>query len=85
MSCGCGGVGFNEGFGGAPSILFRLSPGVKVDVVFDHTGPRGIQATFLGFERNSALFLVDDEVLFINPRSIQAISLHAPRNHREGC
>ncbi|MGO4108908.1 hypothetical protein [Paenibacillus sp. YAF4_2] len=79
MSCGCGvgsNGGFNRGFDGAPSILFRLSPGVRVDVVFDHTGPRGLQATFLGLERNSALFLVDNEVLFINPRSIQAISLH---------
>ncbi|WP_336790529.1 hypothetical protein [Paenibacillus sp. MMO-177] len=79
MSCGFG-VGANGGFGGAPSILFRLSPGVRVDVVFDHTGPRGINATFLGFEGNSVLFLVDNEVLFINPRSIQAISLHANRN-----
>jgi hypothetical protein len=67
------------GHDGGPSILHRLSPGVHVDVVFDHTGPRGLQATFLGFEGNSALFLVDGEVLFINPRSIQAISLHAPR------
>ncbi|WP_336790527.1 hypothetical protein [Paenibacillus sp. MMO-177] len=73
MSCGSG---FTGGFGGAPSILFRLSPGVRVDVVFDHTGPRGINATFLGFEGNSALFLVNNEVLYINPRSIQAISLH---------
>lgn len=71
MSCG-----FNNGFGGTPSILFRLSPGVRVDVVFDHTGPQGIQATFLGFEGNSALFLFNNEVLFINPRSIQAISIH---------
>ncbi|SEO41077.1 hypothetical protein [Paenibacillus sp. OV219] len=73
MSCG---FGFDRGFGGAPSILFRLSPGVRVDVVFDHTGPQGIRATFLGFEGNSALFLVNNEVLFINPRSIQAISIH---------
>ncbi|SEP17321.1 hypothetical protein [Paenibacillus sp. OV219] len=78
---GCGGGGFG-GFDGVPSILFRLSPGVRVDVVFDHTGPRGLQATFLGFERNSALFLVDNEVLFINPRSIQAISIH---HHSRDC
>lgn len=51
--------------GGFPSILCRLSPGARVDVVFNHTGPKGIRATFLGFEGNSALFLVDDEVLFI--------------------
>ncbi len=82
MSCG---IGNNGGFDGVPSILFRLSPGIRVDVVFDHTGPRGLQATFLGFERNSALFLVDNEVLFINPRKIQAISLHSQRNHREDC
>ena len=41
------------GFDGAPSILFRLSPGVRVDVVFDDTGPRGIDTTFLGFEGNT--------------------------------
>ncbi|AZN41550.1 hypothetical protein [Paenibacillus albus] len=86
---GFGGCGFGGGFGGfdgVPSILFRLSPGVRVDVVFDHTGPRGIQATFLGFERNSALFLVDNEVLFINPRSIQAISIHSQQRSNDcGC
>lgn len=65
--------------GGGPSILHRISPGVRVDVVFDHTGPRGVQATFLGFERCTALFLVDGEVLYIQPRKIQAISLHSPR------
>lgn len=71
MGCFDGGI---DGIGG-PSILRRLSPGVRVDVVFDHTGPRGLRATFLGFEGNSALFLVDGEVLFIPPRRIQAISL----------
>lgn len=60
---------------GGPSILRRLSPGVRVDVVFDHTGPRGVKATFLGFEGNTALFLVDGVVLYIPPRKIQAISL----------
>lgn len=59
-----------------PTILYRLSPGVRVDVVFDHTGPGGICATFLGFEGNTALFLVDGRVLYIPPRKIQAISLH---------
>lgn len=83
---GLGGFGgFDGGFGGFPSILCRLSPGVQVDVVFDHTGPRGLQATFLGFERHSALFLVDNEVLFINPRSIQAISIHAPQRNKGCC
>ncbi|SEO41116.1 hypothetical protein SAMN05518847_107331 [Paenibacillus sp. OV219] len=78
MSCGfCG--GFGRGFNGVPSILFRLSPGVRVDVVFDHTGPQGLQATFLGFVGNSALFLANCRVLYINPRSIQAISLHSSR------
>ncbi|GMA66207.1 hypothetical protein NZD89_29105 (plasmid) [Alicyclobacillus fastidiosus] len=67
-----------DGFDG-PSILRRISPGVMVDVVFDHTGPKGLLATFLGFECGSALFLVDDEVLYIQPRKIQAISVHAPR------
>jgi hypothetical protein len=61
---------------GGPSILHRLSPGVRVDVVFDHTGPGGLMATFLGFEGNTALFLVDGRVLYIPPRQIQAISLH---------
>lgn len=85
MGCGFGGVGgFDGGFGGFPSILCRLSPGVRVDVVFDHTGPRGLQATFLGFSGNSALFLVDSEVLFINPRSIQAISIHSQQRSK-GC
>lgn len=77
-------MGFNNfnGFvdGGGPSILHRISPGVRVDVVFDHTGPRGLQSTFLGFEGNTALFLVDGEVLYIPPRRIQAISLHSPRS-----
>ncbi|MFB9328691.1 hypothetical protein ACFFSY_22375 [Paenibacillus aurantiacus] len=75
MSGNNGGCGKDIG----PSILRRLSPGIEVDVVFDHTGPRGLQATFLGFEGNTALFLVDGEVLFIPPNKIQAISLHAPR------
>lgn len=68
-----------DGYDGGPSILRRISPGVTVDVVFDHTGPRGIRATFLGFECGSALFLVDGEVLYIQPRKIQAISLHSSR------
>lgn len=73
-----GGLGYYDGFyGGGPSILCRLSPGVRVDVVFDHTGPRGLMATFLGFHGNSAQFLVDGEVLYIQPNRIQAISLHS--------
>lgn len=63
------------GFGGAPSIVKRVSPGVRVDVVFDHTGPHGVNSTFLGTEGNSGLFLVDGRVVYIPGEKIQAFSL----------
>lgn len=75
-------MGCYDGLSGGPSILYRLTPGAVVDVVFDHSGPSGVIATFLGFEDHTALFLVDNEVLYISVYRITAISLHAPGTTR---
>ncbi len=63
------------GWGACPGLLFRLSPGVLVNIVYDHTGPFGKKATFLGVADGTGVFLIDGTVLYIPCRQIQAISL----------
>lgn len=62
-----------------PAILYRLSPGVALNVWFDNTGftfPFGVPVLFLGIVNGTASFRITatGAVVFVPVTQVQAIS-----------